>query len=412
MGGMISVEEARRRVLDMVAVLDTVELPLEECLGLFLAEEVFSSVDLPPFDNSAMDGYAVRAADVAGADRGSPVRLEVLEDLPAGYVAESEVGPGQSVRIMTGAPLPGGADTVVPVEDTSREGSGVLVSCPWERGANVRKAGEEMRAGDAALPAGRRVGPAEMGVLAALGIYRPRVKRRPRAVVLSTGDELLDPQEELRPGKIRDTNSYTIAALAREAGAEVRRLGIVRDRAEELRRALQDNLEQADLFITSGGVSVGDYDLVKQVLAELGDMDFWKVNMRPGKPQAFGNIGGRPLFGLPGNPVSVMVSFEQFVRPALRKMMGAGELLRPMLEAVVEEPMGRSAGRVEFVRVVLRREGGEMLARPTGPQGSGILRSMVLGHGLAVLGEEVGRLQPGQRVTVQVLRAEPEAWAD
>ena len=231
-------------------------------------------------------------------------------------------------------------------------------------------------------------------------------------MVLSTGDELLDPQEELRPGKIRDTNSYTIAALAREAGAEVRRLGIVRDRAEELRRALQDNLGQADLFITSGGVSVGDYDLVKQVLAELGDMDFWKVNMRPGKPQAFGHIGGRPLFGLPGNPVSVMVSFEQFVRPALRKMMGASELFRPVLEAVVEEPMGRSAGRVEFVRVVLRRAGGELLARPTGPQGSGILRSMVLGHGLAVLGEEVGRLQPGQRVTVQVLRADPEAWAD
>jgi len=412
MGGMISVEEARKRVLDMVAVLDTVELPLEECLGLFLAEEVFSSVDLPPFDNSAMDGYAVRAADVAGAEQGSPVRLEVLEDLPAGYVAESEVGPGQSVRIMTGAPLPRGADTVVPVEDTSREGSGVLISRPWERGANVRKAGEEIGAGDAALPAGRRVGPAEMGVLAALGIYRPRVKRRPRAVVLSTGDELLDPQEELRPGKIRDTNSYTIAALAREAGAEVRRLGIVRDRAEELRRALRDNLGQADLFITSGGVSVGDYDLVKQVLAELGDMDFWKVNMRPGKPQAFGHIGGRPLFGLPGNPVSVMVSFEQFVRPALRKMMGASELFRPVLEAVVEEPMGRSAGRVEFVRVVLRRAGGELLARPTGPQGSGILRSMVLGHGLAVLGEEVGRLQPGQRVTVQVLRADPEAWAD
>ncbi len=260
------------------------------------------------------------------------------------------------------------------------------------------------------LGAGACLGPAELGVLASLGCARPKVHRRPVAVIISTGDELVPVEEELRPGKIRDSNSYTLYGLVREAGAEPVRVGIVGDDAELLRRAILDNLERADLFVTSGGVSVGDYDMVKEVLAELGQIDFWKVNMRPGKPQAFGHIEGRPLFGLPGNPVSVMVSFEQFVRPAIRKMMGARELLRPLVEAEVEEPMGRSGGRVEFIRVVLREEGGVFKARPTGPQGSGILRSMVLGHGLAVLGEDVGRLEPGARVRVQLLRAEPEAW--
>jgi len=407
---LMRLEEAQRRVLEAVEPLPVVESSLEDCLGLFLAERVVAGADIPPFDNSAMDGYAVRSEDIAGASEVTPVRLEVLEDLPAGQVSRGEVGRGQAVRIMTGAPVPPGVDTVVPVEDTSREGRGALIRRAWERGSNIRRAGEDIRRGSAVLQPGCRLGPAEIGVLAGLGVVRVPVRRRPRAVVISTGDELLPPEEELRPGKIHDTNSFTLAALLREAGAEVKRLGIVADDEEALRTALLDNLDGADLFVTSGGVSVGDYDLVKQVLAGLGRMDFWKVNMRPGKPQAFGSIEGRPLFGLPGNPVSVMVSFEQFVRPALRKMMGARELFRPVLEAVAEEPMGRSAGRVEFIRVVLRREGGTLLARPTGPQGSGILSSMVQGHALAVLGEEVGRVQPGERVEVQLLRAEPEAW--
>ncbi len=406
----MKVEEAQKRVLEAVVPLPLVRLPLEECLGLFLAEEVVSPVDIPPFDNSAMDGYAVRAADIAGAEASSPVRLEVLEDLPAGKVPVSEVGQGQAVRIMTGAPVPRGADTVVPVEDTEREGKGTSILRAWKRGSNIRRAGEDIRKGSTVLQPGIRLGPAEIGVLAGLGMARVPVRRRPRAVVISTGDELIPPQEELRPGKIRDTNSFTVAAMLREAGAEVRRLGIIPDDADALRNALLEEKEDVDLFVTSGGVSVGDYDLVKQVLDDVGRMDFWKVNMRPGKPQAFGSVRGKPLFGLPGNPVSVMVSFEQFVRPALRRMMGAAALFRPVIEAVAEEPMGRSAGRTEFIRVRLRREGGDFLARPTGPQGSGILSSMVLGHGLAVLGEEVGRVQPGERVAVQLLRAEPEAW--
>jgi molybdopterin molybdotransferase len=406
----MKVEEAREKILHNVKKLEPVELPLLECLGLCLAEDVVSGLDIPPFDNSAMDGYAVRAADLAGASPGEPARLEVLEDLPAGFVAGNAVAEGQAIRIMTGAPLPAGADTVVPVEETEKDGGQVLISRDMPRGKNVRRSGEDIGTGDTVLAAGACLGPAELGVLASLGRARPAVHRRPVAVVISTGDELVPVEEELGPGKIHDSNSYTLYGLAREAGAEAVRVGIVGDDAGMLRSIIRGNLERADLFITSGGVSVGDYDMVKEVLAELGRIDFWKVNMRPGKPQAFGHIEGKPLFGLPGNPVSVMVSFEQFVRPAIRKMLGARELLRPLVEAEVEEPMGRSGGRVEFIRVVLREEGGVFKARPTGPQGSGILRSMVLGHGLAVLGEDVSRLEPGAKVRVQLLRAEPEAW--
>jgi molybdopterin molybdotransferase len=407
---MIKVEEARDNILNAVNILPAAAAPLLECLGSYLAEDIVSGLDIPPFDNSAMDGYALRAADIVDATSSSPARLKVLEDLPAGFVAVQAVAPGQAIRIMTGAPMPQGADTVVPVEDSGKDGEWVLINRDLPEGRNVRRAGEDIRTGDAVLAAGTCIGPAELGVLSSLGVAEPLVHRRPVAVIISTGDELVPVGEALKPGKIRDSNSYTLFGLAREAGAKVIRVGIVGDDADLLRRAILDNLERADLFITSGGVSVGDYDMVKEVLADLGHIDFWKVNMRPGKPQAFGLIEGKPLFGLPGNPVSVMVSFEQLVRPALKKMMGAREIFRPMVEAEVEEPMGRSTGRVEFIRVVLREEDGRFKVRPTGPQGSGILRSMVLGHGLAVLGEEVGRLEPGDRVPVQLLKVEPAAW--
>ncbi len=407
---MISVTEARERVLNSVKANDPVEVPLMETLGRVLAEDIVADTHIPPFDNSAMDGYALLSEDIVKATEENPVRLEVLEDLPAGYTARRSLGTGQAIRIMTGAPIPPGADAVIPVELTEREDGGVLVRRAVERGANVRKAGEDVRKGETVLSRGARVGPAEMGLLSSLGRARVMIYRAPVVGIISTGDELVPVEEELRPGKIRDSNSYTLWGMVRETGAEPLRLGIVSDDAQALRNAILDHLEEVDAFITSGGVSVGDYDIVKEVLADLGEIDFWKVSMRPGKPQAFGLIEGKPLFGLPGNPVSVMVSFEQFVRPALLKMMGSRELYRPEIEAEIETPMGRSTGRVEFIRVILREEEGKFKARVTGPQGSGILKSMALGQGLAVLGEEVGRLEPGARVRVQLLRVEPGAW--
>lgn len=402
--GMLKVAEARERVLGSVTRLEEVELPLLEALGLNLAQDAVAPYHIPPFDNSAMDGYAVRAGDVTGASPQVPVALAVLGDLPAGYTADAAVGAGQALRIMTGAPMPEGADTVIPVESTRAEGGRVLVLEGLPTGSHVRLAGEDVRAGDTVLVPGTPIGPAEMGMLASLGYASVSCFRRAVVGIIATGDELVGVDEELAPGKIRDSNSYTVYGMVREAGAEPLRLGVVRDEAARLERAILDNLDRVDLFVTSGGVSVGDYDMVKDVLGKLGEMNFWKVAMKPGKPQAFGHIGGKPLFGLPGNPVSVMVSFEQFVRPALKKMMGCREVFRPQVTAVLDAPLGRKAGRAEFIRVVVEWRDGAYHARPTGPQGSGILSSMVLGNALAVLPENVGRLEPGTEITVQLLR--------
>ena len=401
---MLSVEEARKRILDSVVPLEAVEVPLLDSLGLALAEVVVARHDIPPFDNSAMDGYALRSEDVKGASEENPVTLEVLGDLPAGRAPGDAVGRGQAVRIMTGAPLPPGADAVVPVEST-RPGEGtVLVLEAVKPGAHVRLAGEDVKAGEEVMSPGTAIGPAELGMLASLGYARVRCVRRAVVGILSTGDELVGVEEDLAPGKIRDSNSYTLYGMVTEAGALPYRLGVVRDDAAALERAILDHLEKVDLFVTSGGVSVGDYDMVKEVLGRLGEMDFWKVAMRPGKPQAFGNIGGKPLFGLPGNPVSVMVSFEQFVRPALRRMMGFRDIFRPAVEAVLDAPLKGKTGRVEFIRVVAEWRDGLYHAVPTGPQGSGILRSMVRGNALAVIPEEAGTLEAGSRVLVQLLR--------
>ena len=401
---MLKVEEARKHILDSISALEEVEVPLLDALGLNLAEDAVAGNDIPPFDNSAMDGYALRAADIAGASPENAVELDVLGDLPAGYTADVEVGRGQAIRIMTGAPVPAGADTVVPVEST-REGEGrVLIEEELPAGSHVRKAGEDVKAGERVLVAGTEVGPAESGMLASLGYARVRCFRRAVVGIISTGDELVGVDEELTPGKIRDSNSYTIQGMVRDAGAEPLRLGVVGDDAAALERTITGSLDRVDLFVTSGGVSVGDYDMVKDVLGKLGEMNFWKVSMRPGKPQAFGHIGGKPLFGLPGNPVSVMVSFEQFVRPAILKMMGSRNIFRPEVSAVLDAPVGRKTGRAEFIRVIVEWREGRYHARPTGPQGSGILKSMVLGNALAVLPEDVGRLEPGEEVTVQLLR--------
>ena len=402
---MLTVEEARDHVLDSIESLEELEVPLLEALGLNLARDAVAGNDIPPFDNSAMDGYAVQAADIAAASPENPVELEVLGDLPAGYATETVIEPGQAIRIMTGAPLPAGADTVVPVESTrvgDTDKVAILEGLP--RGSHVREAGEDVKAGETVLAAGTAVGPAELGMLASTGYARVWCFRRAVVGIISTGDELVGVDEELSPGKIRDSNSYTVYGMVLEAGAEPLRLGVVGDEAALLERTILDNIDRVDLFVTSGGVSVGDYDMVKDVLAKLGEMNFWKVAMRPGKPQAFGHIHGKPLFGLPGNPVSVMVSFEQFVRPALLKMMGRAQIFRPEVEAVLDTPLGRKTGRMEFVRVIVEWRDGCYHARATGPQGSGILKSMVIGNALAMLPEDVARLEAGEKVTVQLLR--------
>jgi molybdopterin molybdotransferase len=412
---LISVEEALAEILSHVHPLEPERVPILDALNRVLAEEIVSDTDIPPFDNSGMDGYAVRAADVAGATNGSPVRLRVAGSVAAGYVAGTGVEPCTAVRIMTGAPLPDGADAVVPFEDTSdfdrpkearlaAPAAWIEVRTAVESGANVRPAGEDIRLGERVMIPGRLIRPQESGVLASLGRETVLVHRRPRVAILATGDELLEVHEPLAPGKIRNSNEYTNAALVTRYGGVPIRLGIARDTAGELTARIRAGLEQgADLFLTSGGVSVGDYDVVKDVLGSEGQMQFWQVRMKPGKPLAFGLLpGGVPLIGLPGNPVSAMVSFEQFARPAILKMLGHLDLNKPAVQAILEEPLINS-GRRAFVRVVVTRQEGGYHARTTGEQGSGVLTSMSKANGLAVILEGIEQVEAGSLVTVQML---------
>lgn len=412
---MISVDEALAEILSHIRPLEAERVPILEALGRVLAEEIISDIDIPPFDNSAMDGYAVRAADVVSAAPDSPVRLAVVGNVAAGYVAAARVEPGTAIRIMTGAPLPEGSDAVVPYEDTSDfdrpkderlavPADEIEVRRPAEVGANVRPAGEDIRRGELVMVPGRVIRPQEIGVLASLGHETALVHRRPRVAILATGDELLEVHEPLRPGKIRNSNEYTNAALVVRTGGVPIRLGIARDTAADLTAKIRAGLEQgADLFLTSGGVSVGDYDVVKDVLDAEGQMQFWQVRMKPGKPLAFGLLaGGVPLLGLPGNPVSAMVSFEQFARPAILKMLGHTDLAKPTVQAILDEPL-KNSGRRGFVRVIVSRREDGYHARTTGEQGSGVLTSMAKANGLAIVPEGVRRVEAGSTITVQML---------
>ena len=411
---MISVEEALEHILGHFKPLEPEEVEILEALDRVLAEDVYSDMDIPPFANSAMDGYAVRAADTAGASRESPVTLRVVADVAAGHTTQVRVEPGTTIRIMTGAPLPEGADTVIRVEDTSdwarsrqergREPSTqVKIYHEAELGEHVRPAGEDIRQGELALARGTILRAQEIGVLASLGKSTVSVIRRPRVAILATGDELLTIDEPVTPGKIRNSNEYSNASLVRRYGGIPVRLGIARDSVEDLTAKIKEGLAQkVDLFLTSAGVSVGDYDVVKDVLNTEGEMRFWQVRMKPGKPLAFGLIRGVPLIGLPGNPVSSMVSFEQFVRPAMLVMEGKTRLAKPTVEAVLEEDVTNS-GRRNFVRVAVEKRGGQYYVRTTGGQGSGVLTSMVKANGLAIIPEGIGLVKAGERVTVQML---------
>ena len=398
---LLTVDEALERILARIRVLPSESLPLADALGAVLGEDVAAESDVPPFRNSAMDGYAVRGADVAQV----PARLRVVGEIAAGAAPSRAVAPGEAMRIMTGAPMPDGADAVVRVEDTDNRADVVTITVPTRPGTSVRAAGEDLRRGETILASGTTLRPAEIGVLATLGRTAVAVTKRPRVAVLSTGDELVELDAKLRPGQIRDANRYSLSAAVRLAGATPVGGGIVRDTAADLRGALGEAAAGADVIVTSGGVSVGDHDYVKPVVDELGTMDFWSIAIRPGRPLAFGEIDGRPIFGLPGNPVSSLLGFELFVRPALLRMGGRRLLHRPRVTARCTEPIDTPPGLRFFARGVYDPETNSV--RTTGPQGSGILRSMALANCFIDVPETTDHVSPGEAVVV-ILTDRPE----
>jgi molybdopterin molybdotransferase len=404
---MISIEEALGTILQNVEKLPPRRMKVGECLGRVLGEDIRAREDIPPFTNSAMDGFAVRAGDTKAASPKSPRIFQVLEDLRAGETTRTRVGKGEAIRIMTGAPLPPGADAVVMVEDTRGTADGMEILKPVRAGENVREAGESVRKGETVLPAGTLLRPQEIGMLAALGYPRPWVIPPPAAAIVTTGDELLDISAELKPGKIRDCNRYSLAAAVERCGGVPVPLAPAGDREGELKARLQEALT-CDLVITSGGVSAGKYDLVREALRELGgELLIRKVRMKPGKPLTFTRVGKTPVFSLPGNPVSVLVSFLQFVRPALLKMQGKKKLSLPEVEATLSEDCLEETDRTHLVRVRVEREGEGYSVRPTGPQGSGILKSLILADGLMVIPPGAGPLPAGTRVRVLLLGETP-----
>ena len=404
---MISVAEALDAILSSVSVLGSERIMTNQALGRVLAEDIVSDIPIPPLDNSAMDGYAVRSGDLAEL----PARLRVIGDLPAGSRSFVVVGCNEAMRIMTGAPVPDGADVVIKQEVTRRDGDHVEI-LEREDIAHIRRAGEDIRPGDRIIAAGTRLRPAHIGVLASIKRASISVCQRPRVAILSTGDELVDIDGNLGDGRIVSSNSYSLAALVQENGGTPIMLGIAHDTPEDLRACFEQAMH-ADIIISSGGVSVGDYDFVKDVLRDMGaEMSFWKVAMRPGRPLAFGTIGRTPAFGLPGNPVSAMISFEQFVRPAMRKMSGLQKMFRSTLTAVMDEPVETRTGLTYFLRCRLRREADGYHACTTGAQGSGILMSMAEANALIIIPETVGNVHAGDRVEVQVLDPEFEMTAN
>jgi molybdopterin molybdotransferase len=390
---MLSVQEARKRILANFRPVGTLLLPLEQGAGRVLAQDMTAEIDLPLFDNSSVDGFALKAADVAGAEPLSPRTLEVVADIPAGSNPAITLQSGQAARIMTGAALPAGADAVVMVEDTdfktrdagSPTPSQVAVLQPVPPNASVRRRGDDLHAGEIVLRGGQLLRAQEIGLLAMLGVARVAVYRRPRMALLSSGDELMEVGAPLMPGKVRDANSYALATLAEGSGAEITRLGVAADRPEDIRTRLDRAVaSQVDVIVSSAGVSVGAFDYVKAVVEEQGELDFWQVNMRPGKPLAFGHYRGIPFFGLPGNPVSAFVGFLVYVRPALDRLSGKGESLSLHLTARLVEPI-ESDGRESYLRAMVFQENGELMVRLTGHQGSGNIFSMVQANALLIV---------------------------
>jgi len=400
---VIEIGEAQQKVLEEIPVLGRERIHILEGLGRVLAQDVAAVRDVPSADNSAMDGYCCRHENIAGASSSNPARLQVIGDSPAGRPFAGTVGPGEAVRIMTGGCLPAGADTVVMVEDTQIDGDSVLSFKDPGKGAHIRRRGEDVKAGEVVLSAGDTIRPPEVGMLATLGHAYVHVYQRPLVAILSTGDELVDLDEPFSDGKVVCSNTYSLAAQVMECGAIPLSLGIATDDDADQRARISEGL-RADVILTSGGVSVGKYDLVKDTLAQLGmRVKFWKVAMKPGKPLVFGTIGNKPVFGLPGNPTSAMISFEQFVRPALLKMMGYSRVFRPLIQAHLAEEVNLVSNRPHLVRCKLFESEGKMIAVTAGNQSSGALRSMVLADGLMILPPHDRPFAAGERVRVQLL---------
>ncbi len=416
---MISVEEALENILKHVDILETEHVPILDSLGQVLAEDITSATTIPPLDNTAMDGYAVRSSDTLGAGPESPRLLRVIDTVSAGLLAQNEVTPGTAVRIMTGAPIPEGADSIVRFEDTDEEQrkqtgtpiTEINILCQVEPGQDIRRAGEDVRQGVTVLRKGTVIRPSEIGVMASVGRTEAAVIRRPVVAILATGNELVEIGQELAPGKIYNSNTYSVASLIRRYGGIPKILGVAPDTEAALVTRIRQGLN-ADILITTGGVSTGDYDIVKDILAREGEVTFWKVRMKPGKPIAFGRIKGSsqegqtrsvPLLGLPGNPVSSMVTFEIFARPAIFKMMGKKNFTKPAVNAILEDTVVNTDGRRVYSRVIVEKRDGRYFARLTGGQGSGILTSMSLANGLAILPEDKAELKKGETARVVML---------
>ena len=406
---MITVEDALTTILKEIKPLGLESVALHKALGRTLGEDVVALRPNPPWDNSAMDGYALRSADTSGATKDRPITLDVIYDLPAGGTPKGAIGVGAAVRIMTGAPVPDGADAVIMVESTEPSGSAkVNIRATVRQGENIRKAGEDFKAGSVVLKKGTYIRPAEIAMLATIGISYIFVHKRPRVAVISTGDELTEIGQTPAPGKISNSNGHALAALVAEAGAVAVYLGIARDTKESLKEKLSVG-RNCDCIISSGGVSVGDYDFVKDVLKELGSqMLFWKVSMKPGKPLAFGIIGGVPAFGLPGNPISSMVAFEQFVRPALLTMSGRTKINRSPLNAILTDEIKIKPGRTNFLKGLLMLTEDGMTVTPLEGQGSGVISSLVAANCYIIVSKDSAGFQKGASVKVQAF--DPSAF--
>lgn len=400
---MISVEKALKTILVNFQPLGLEKINIMEARERVIGEDIFSARNIPSADNSAMDGYAVRYADTKGATKNNPLQLKIIEDIPAGKFPRKKIKTGETARIMTGAVIPEGADAVIRQEDTLKDGKIVTLYSSVQKRENIRFAGEDVKRGELVVKKKSALRPAHIGMLAALGKAVISVYQKPRVAIMSTGDELVDIKINPGPGKIVNSNSYSLAAQVLECGAIPIVLGIAKDKKADLQEKFKTALD-ADVIVSSGGVSVGDFDFVKNVMGEIGNaMRFWQVAMRPGKPLAFGAIEGVPLFGLPGNPVSAMVSFEQFVRPSLLKMLGHKKIFRQTIKAICAEEFEKKSGFRHFIRAIVKKEKDKYIAATTGDQGSGILKSMVTANGLIVMGENETRIKKGSLVTVQLL---------
>ncbi len=396
-----SFTSARAIILESVAVLPSVPVSLLDVVGMVIAEDIRAPWDMPRWDNSAMDGFAVRSEDC-----GCGQMLTIEGYIPAGSSASGiVVKPGMAVKIMTGAPAPSGCDAIVPIEDTAEKDGRLVITCQVEPGDHLRVRGEDVSKGELVITAGTALRPPEINMLASFGYRTVAVFRRPKVAVLSTGDELVEPGEEVGPGQIINSNDYSIAAAVRELGGEPLLLGIARDDRESLTEKINAGL-QADVLITTAGVSMGDRDLVCEVLTTLGvERRFWQVDIKPGRPTAFGLKNGKPVFSLPGNPVSSMITFEQFVRPALLKMMGHQRVIKPLIKAILKEPIKKKPGRVQFLRVRVVDDGGLLLATSSGDQNTGILRTLLRANGIAILPADREQVLAGEEVDVQLIAA-------